>query len=424
MDLRELNYILIPKSSEGFDDFLASRAGRLLRPFVKLVQSSTTEGQVLIVVTLVAGAAGVDVTFSNLYLVFCGLVGLLLAALLCRPLAKVDGLEMRIEHPPRVTAGEPLTFTAVLHNHGDVPRFALRLGGPFLPWDGTWLSGRQALAVIEPGDTARVEIVACLDLRGERYVGRFSVSSVRPLGLVAGARRYSERVRVSVVPRVVPIRGLPVPPAVDEPPEERGRSLHAGESFELLGVRPYRPGDRIRDLHARSSARIGQPMVREYRRATRRRVLVLLHSQAAGNDRDTFDIAVELTASLVAWVLEQEAAADLLVAGDAPVEMRVGEEGMAFEAALDALAPVLPCLGETEAGALLGNRLAHVGAALLVFAGWDETRAAVLARARASTPPVRAFNVTPKRRGAAAARAEGVRVLKPSELTDAGVDLG
>lgn len=422
MDLRELNYILIPKSSEGFDDFLDSRTARVLRPLVKLLQSGTAEGQVLIVVTLVAGAAGVDVRFSDLYLVFCGLVGLLLAALLCRPLANVDGLEVRIEHPPRVAAKQPLTLTAVLHNTADVPRYALRMRGPFLPWDGTWLSSRQAVPLLAPGETRRVELSAQLDLRGERYVGRFWACSVRPLGLASGDRVYSERVRVTVVPRVFPVVGLPSPPAVDEPPEERGRSLHAGESFELLGVRPYRVGDRIRDLHARSWARLGQPMVREYRRATRRRVLVLLHAQSSSSDRLVFDAAVDLTASLVAWVLQQEAAADLLVAGETPVEMRVGEEGLAFEAALDALAPIEACADAVDAGALLGGRLAHVGAALLVFAGWDEARATVLARARAATPHVHAFVVTPKRAMAAAARADGVRVLAPAELEGADGD--
>lgn len=423
MDLRELNYILIPKSSEGIDDFLDSRVGRLLAPLVRVLQAGTTEGQVLVVVTLLAGAAGVDVTFSNLYLVFCGLAGLLAAAFLCRGFARVDGLDVRIEHPPRVAAGQTIAFTAVVHNGADVPRYALRVRGPFLPWDGTWLRRRPAIAVIEPGETVRVELAARLDVRGERYVGRFWGASVRPLGLASGPRAYTDRVRVTVVPRVFPVRGLPSPPAVDEPPEERGRSLHAGESFELLGVRPYRVGDRIRDLHARSWARMGHPMVREYRRATRRRVLVLLHAEAASTDRAPFDAAVELTASLVGWVLEQEAAADLLIAGESATDIRVGEEGFAFEAALDALAPVEPCLEPVEAGALIGGRLAHVGAALLVFAGWDERRAQVLARARAATPHVRAFVATGRKAEAAAARAQGVRVVTPAELTDAGIDL-
>ncbi len=423
MDLRELNYILIPKSSESVDNFLESRAGRLLKPLVGLAQSSTVEGQVLLVVTLVTGAAGVDVTFSNLYLVFCGLAGLIVAALVCRPFARLDGLDVRIEHPPRVAAGQPLSFTAVLRNDADVPRYALRVRGPFLPWDGTWRVRRPSVAVLEPGRTARVELVAQLDVRGERYVGRFWGCSVRPLGLAAGERVYSERVRVTVVPRVFPLSGLAAPPAIDEPPEERGRSLHTGESFELLGVRPYRAGDRIRDLHARSWARLGQPMVREYRRATRRRVLVLLHTEARSPQREVFDAAVDLTASLVAWVLEQEAAADLLVAGERSLEMRVGEEGLALEAALDALAPVSASVAPVDASALLGGRLDHVGAALFVFAGWDAERASILARARAATRHVRAFVATHRKSEAAAARALGVRHIGPSDLSSEVVDL-
>ncbi len=164
-------------------------------------------------------------------------------------------------------------------------------------------------------------------------------------------------------------------------------------------------------------------MVREYRRATRRRVMVLLHAGCADKERVTIDAAVDLTASLVAWTLRQEAAADLLVAAARPIEMRVGEEGRAIEAALDALAPI-EAATEADEAALMGGRLEHVGAACLVFAGWDERRAVLLARARASTPHVHAFLVTRDPKLAELGRTVGARILSPAEVASAPLEFG
>ena len=227
MDFRELNYILIPRSTERVDDWLEGRVGRVLGPFVRIGRSLTREGQVLLVVTAVTAAAGIDVTFSHLYLVFCGLAGLWMAAFLCRPLARLDQVSLQVDRPPRVAAGQGITFSVRIHNRGEAPVYALRVRGPFLPWDGTWLSGRAGVPFLPPGGVAHVELVARLDCRGERYLGRFFTSSVRPLGVLSGPRITGERVRVMVVPRVRSIEGLPLPVAIDE---EHSRSRILGSS--------------------------------------------------------------------------------------------------------------------------------------------------------------------------------------------------
>ena len=136
MNLRELNYILIPGDNERWEDWVRTPWGRRIRWLATPLLSLTREGQAVAVAVLITGAAGVDVGGSHLYLVFCGLMGLLASALLVRPFARLDGVELRVERPPRVEAGQPLTLTAVLRNTGRTPRFGIRVHGPFLPWDG------------------------------------------------------------------------------------------------------------------------------------------------------------------------------------------------------------------------------------------------------------------------------------------------
>lgn len=418
MNLRELNYILIPRSTERFDGWNRTRAGRIAEFVTTPLHSLTREGQVLIVATLIAGAAGIDVRFSHLYLVFCGLVGLLVAAFLSRPIARIGAVELRIEHPPRVAVGEAVRFTAVVRNTGRHPVYALRIHGPFLPWDGTWISRRPGIGYLAPGAEARVVLSASFLVRGERYIGRFNVASIRPLGLMHGRRVVSGPVRIRVVPPVVPIHAPP-PPAVAAPPEGRGRSRIRGESFELLGVRPYRRGDRLRDLHARSWARLGEPMVREYRTAMRRRVRVALFGAMEKPDREGFDGAASLAASLVAWAARGETRVELVVATAQPGTIIVGHDGSAFERALDLLATAEPGHpDDAEARVALG--LAPGEPLYLVLADWGPLQQALVGalRGRGARPVL----VSRDKVTRSAAAAAGVRALAPAELAE-GVSL-
>lgn len=415
MNLRELNYILIPRSTERFDGWNRTPAGRFAEWLTTPLHGLTREGQVLVVATLISAAAGIDVRFSHLYLVFCGLFGLWVAAFVTRPFARVDGLALRIEHPRRTAAGEPITFTAVLHNRGTRPLYALRVYGPFLPWDGTWIARRPGVGHLAPGAEARVVLSARFLVRGERYIGRFSAASIRPLGLMRGRRVTSEPVRLTVVPPVVPVRA-PAPPAVAAPPEGRARSRVGGESFELLGVRPYRVGDRIRDLHARSWARLGEPMVREYRTALRRRVRVALYGPMRRPEREAFDGAASLAASLVAWAAEGETRVELIIAAEPPGAVIVGHDASAFERALDLLAAAGPgpC---ADAEARAGAGLARGEPLYLVLADFAAPQAALLAALRARHPGLRPLLVTRDRAAAAAAERAGVRVWRPEALS-------
>lgn len=418
MNLRELNYILIPDSTEGFERFAGSRLGRAVIWLTTPLWSLTREGQIALFALLVAGAAGMDVRFSHLYLVFCGLFGLLFAAWLFRPFARLAQVRFEIERPPRVQAGQVVEFTGVVHNEGPRPVYGLRVRGPFLPWDGTWESQRPHVAELRPGETARVALSARFLLRGAREVGSFWLVSAWPLGLMAGRRVASAKVHFTVIPRVVPVDGLPVPPTAREPPDERGRALTAGESFELMGVRPYRPGDRIRDLHARSWARAGQPMVREYREAARRRVAVYLHPGMRKPNRDVFDAAVSVAASLVSWAVQQEALVDLVVPGDPPAVVTVGAHLAAVERALDALAPVTARAGLAQPVAEMApGAFDRVGVGFLVFADWGPETAAIVARIR-QLVPAQAILVSPSAATRASSAEAGVIAVDPKQVAE------
>lgn len=417
MNLRRLNYILIPRSTERFDALAHSPLGRRLQNLFAL----TPEGQLLAVATLVSAAAGIDVRFSHLYLVFCGLFGLLVAAAACRPFARIRHLDLRVEHPPRVAVGETITFTVVLHNRGPRPLWALRVSGPFLPWDGTWIERRPGVARLAPGEEARVVLRARFIERGERWLGRFSAASVRPLGLMRGNLAFTDPVRVTVVPAIVALHGPPAPP-VPVPLAGARHARGAGDSFELLGVRPYRQGDRIRDLHARSWARLGEPMVREYREARHRRVRVALHAGMSRARRDDLDAAAGLAASLVARAARGETRVELVTLSAEPGEVTVGHDAAAFERALDLLAAAepapLPQAAAREAEARIGAGLAPGEAVWLILADYTEPHAHLVAALRDRLPALRPLLVTDDRAARRLAARDTIPTLRPAEIRD------
>lgn len=379
MNLRELNYILIPKSAGSWERWAESRTGRIVQPFFEVLGSATTEGQIAFVAMLITGAAGIDVRYSQLYLVFSGLFGLLVSALLLRPLGMIRAHELRVtaEHPACVVAGEPLTITIVLNNTGARPLYALRVSGPFMPWDGSYVGPRPSLDVLELGGVARLPVVTRFLVRGARSIGPFNVGSVRPLGLARGNRRPSPPLRFVVLPRVIPVVDMPLPPwrfvSFGAPQAAMG-----GESFELLGVRPYRAGDRPRDLHARAWARHGEPIVREMRQESHRRAGVLVDLTATTR-RETIDLALGLAAGMVQFLVAQQVVVDLCVLGVRASTLVVGDRAAPVAAAWEMLALV-------EAGAPADASQADLGQ--FGVTGWSAANV-VVAHGASPDPYVR-----------------------------------
>ena len=341
LNLRRLNYVLIRGDADTWESWLKGRFGRVLLVIMAPLLVLTPEGAVVAVTALLTGAAGVDVQFTRIYLVFCGLFSLLLAAYVARFIfARPGALTLSVRAPTRVASGESIVITLELTNPNPKPLWVLRVQGPFLAWDGRWLGRRPTVPRLAPGETVRVESKLVLTERGQRPIGRFSAASVRPIGLVRGTSVYSEPVRIIVVPRTVSIEGLAPPPLIPAEHAEHVRGRATGADFELAGLRPYRQGDRIRDLHARSWARLGEPMVRTFRRTARREAAVILDASAKRPDEAAFEAAVSLAASLVRWAAGHGARVRLLILADRSREVIVGAQVAPIDIALDALAAV------------------------------------------------------------------------------------
>lgn len=345
IDFARLNHILIPKGNEERDRFRESRVGRVLIPLVSIFWGGLTdEGRTLLVVTFLVGAVSVDVRNTTGYVFFSVLFGLIVGSLVAGRRLRLHDVNVMVDAPRRVTVGEPITFTIgcsripIERSAKRSPRHPVRVRGPFLPWDGAWLDEAPAELLVPDSGAACAKMRAKFVARGLHHLDPFTAAAVAPAGLACGPRRSSDAVKVHVVPRVANVVRLPVTIAVRHQPGGVALASKSGEAMDLLGVRPYRPGDPVRDLHARSWARTGIPVVREYQQEYFTRVGVVLDTDV--EDTDRLEAAIELAAGVIAHLSRGEALVDVLVVGDSVHELTLGRSLGTLDQALELLATV------------------------------------------------------------------------------------
>ncbi|MFG1837395.1 DUF58 domain-containing protein [Micromonospora sp. NPDC049175] len=199
--------------------------------------------------------------------------------------------------PDRVARGEPASMTLTVRNAGRLRSANLlaedRCGERSVP---------VPVLRLRPGRDTEVRYDVPTHRRGVVPVGPLRVTRRDPLGLVALARAYGAAVPVWVYPRVHPLTAVP---------RGAGRSLdgrvdgvpHGSITFDSL--REYVVGDELRRVHWRTSARVGELMVRENVDTSLPRLVVLLdnryraHPQRVGGVAESFESACEAAASVV-----------------------------------------------------------------------------------------------------------------------------
>ncbi|MFG2050406.1 DUF58 domain-containing protein [Micromonospora sp. NPDC048935] len=218
--------------------------------------------------------------------------------------------------PDRVARGEPASMMVTVRNSGRLRSANLlaedRCGDRSVP---------VPVLRLRPGRDTEVRYDVPTHRRGVVPVGPLRVTRRDPLGLVALARPYGTVVPVWVYPRVHPLTAVP---------RGAGRSLdgrvdgvpHGSITFDSL--REYVVGDELRRVHWRTSARVGELMVRENVDTSLPRLVVLLDNRAVAHPRrvggvaESFESACEAAASIVTAAHREDLPVMLLFAAAEP----------------------------------------------------------------------------------------------------------
>ena len=412
--LARLNHILIPEKKPDRDRVRRSWLGRLFSPVLAAYTSLSRDGRALLLLTVLVGFAGLDVRQSEVHLLFAMLVGLLAASVVARFFFGARALRVSVEAPGRVSVGDAQRFLVHLENTGPTRLLGLRVLGPFLPWDGRWTEEAPGVAALEPGARAPLGAEARFIARGEHHLDAFQVAPLVPLGLALGPRRESDGVRFLVVPRVADVPALDLEHRAPDRPAGTVVAQAAGDS-EIAGVRPYRPGDPLRHLHARTWARTGVPHVRQYVTEHRDRVALLVWVDGATASERAREAALEIAAGAAASLTLRGAGLDLLLVDDRVLRVEPRAGRAALDLVLDRLGvhPLTPA--ETLPEAELETHAGGLSALVLVTADEDARRQALVASLARRGLPVRWLSVVEDERRGSVGGAE--RDLAGARLT-------
>src|SRR3954454_1331216 len=181
------------------------------------------------------------------------------------PAGQESAVTLRLENISRLPTGLLLVEDRVPYVLGSRPRFVLDR--------------------IEPRGRSEVTYLVRSDVRGRYQLGPLALRPTHPLGMCELQRSFSAKDTLIVTP---PVHQLPSAQLAGEwtgSGESRARSVaSAGE--DDAATREYHQGDDLRRVHWRSTARLGQLMVRREEQPWQSRAALLLDCRGSAHHGD------------------------------------------------------------------------------------------------------------------------------------------
>jgi uncharacterized protein (DUF58 family) len=199
-----------------------------------------------------------------------------------------------------------------------------------------------AVPRLEPGASARLTVALDTSRRGVFELSGLDASLEDPVGLASRKSTVGGPARLTVFPRIEPLDDL-VPFAGFNPRYEMTRSTVTRLSRGLSTVRRYDDGDDLRLVHWKTTARVGELMVREGgdpESPESRSTTVVLDTRQTVHSEATFEPAVAVATSVLGSGFAVGSTARLVTTGG--IDVRAANEPRDFEELLYELATVHP----------------------------------------------------------------------------------
>lgn len=370
-------------------------------------------GFALLVVMVVAGTLGMGQPRESVF-GLCALSGVLSVLGLLTVAGRGAAVVAEREVPRHGTAGEPLDFTIRVWNagRGRLGRAWLRELPPdprpplwefasrqepgeqernwfdrrfvYYRWQWllacrSWFAGGDAADEIRLAAGGRMEVRVRLtpQRRGVIQLNDLRLLLPDPLTLVQRCRRVqAPPATITVLPRRYSLPPLELPGTARFQIGGDSTSNSIGNAGEFVGLREYRRGDPLRQIHWRSWARTGRPIVKELEDTHYPRYGLVVDTFAAGERADVFEEVVSVAASFAATIDTHESLLDMMFIKDHAHVVTAGRGLARAEKLLEVLAAVEP-EPVADFDQLLRLVLRHrdeLTSCLVVLAGWDEPR--------------------------------------------------
>ena len=197
-------------------------------------------------------------------------------------------------YPRAAVVGEGVTATLRVTSQGRWPVFQPLVRLPAGTHDG-WLR----FPTVGRGKSLTQSRTVSTQRRGVLLVGPAVYHRADPLGMLVRQTVWVDPVELYVRPRMVPVDSLTGAEVRDLEGVPSDQMSMSDLAFHAL--REYVPGDDLRHVHWRSSARAGELLVRQYHDSRRTEAALILDRSADSyTDEASFELAVEIAASLAA----------------------------------------------------------------------------------------------------------------------------
>lgn len=314
-----------------------------------------------------------------LFAIFCILIAqFVVSGVLTVVVAR--GIELSRILPPSAVAGEVFPLGIRLRNLKRFwPAFCLRIE------DRIGASGRPEAPAPTPvwipmaggGKRVRTTSYGAAPDRGWARLGPFSVVSEFPPGLFTYRRTVPVLNRLLVYPRlgILPKKMLDPLLARSDAPELVSNEFEQGNE-DFAGLRDFREGDSLRDVHWKMSSRMpGRLLVREHEDPRVRDALVLLETHvpraAESRRRGRLERAVRFSATLADALLAEGYRVRFRTFAPDPLAVDLDPRGRELDTLLHELALLRPSRTRTLAELLCTQEFDRDGTLFLLRIGED-----------------------------------------------------
>lgn len=255
----------------------------------------------------IALGLGIGLEWASFDLVGLGLLAVVVVGLfvVARPSSVV--IEREIQ-PPRVPKGSPAVAFLRFVNRG---RRTAPTSVATQPFGAARV--RTVIPRLRGGERGTRAYRLPTGRRGIFDVAPIEVTRRDPFELFRFSRRYGRIERIWVYPRILALRALPTGKTRHLEGPSSDTSPQGNITFHRL--REYRPGDDLRLIHWRSSARLGTLLVKHNVDTSQPYTVVLFDQRPHLYTEETFEQAVDVAASVIVASSANKAPVELRLTG-------------------------------------------------------------------------------------------------------------
>lgn len=373
-----------------------SLVGRLVRQYRERL---TARGQYLLWSVVVFAVLGLDTRRTFVFWLFAMAIGMFVAAA-AFTMFRPPRVRLDCRFPERATTFRPVTLHARVSCEGSVPSdLHLLFRQPFRGTGDISFHPNKVFLEGHQGAPADARVIMRLARRGRYVLQGPILSRTDPLRLMISRGVQLPEQILLVYPRFYSMHEFIVPLGRRYQPGGIPLSSNTGETIEFVGTREYRPGDPVKNIHWRSWARRGEPVVKEYMEEYFCRIAIILDTFLPANftpaQETSFEAAISIVASIADYFSRSEYIVDILAAGPDLYEVSAGRSLAYLENILDVLACLGPCHDPPFAtiGPPLLEKLSQTTTVVAVLQDWDTPREQFLRRVQSLGAAVRGIIV-------------------------------